>query len=210
VANFKVPAALAGSDFEVSKMAQRNGMDDDLGLHAAFTGRVRMTHDVRAPCLRLALVCASRVRVPRLRAFAHACWRVGGLLPPRLVGRRADNDQGAEPAEPPGARVPELVDVVHLVLERLRLAAYQADGRGRRAVEQHHLHARLTGVPCGDVQIANKFSKAQNELTHERRQCEALQSDLQRIQNVCACASAHLLRLQRACMLVRYLHGETE
>lgn len=49
-------------------------------------------------------------------------------------------------------------------------------------------------------QIANKFSKAQNELTHERRQCEALQSDLQRIQNVCARASAHLLRLQRAFM----------
>jgi hypothetical protein len=67
-------------------MAQRNGMDDDLGLHAAFTGRVRMTHDVRAPCLRLALVCASRVRVLHFSAFAHACWRVGWLLPPPLTG----------------------------------------------------------------------------------------------------------------------------
>jgi hypothetical protein len=36
-------------------------MDGDLGLHAAFTGRVRMTNDVRAPCVRPAIVCSSGV-----------------------------------------------------------------------------------------------------------------------------------------------------
>jgi len=114
----------------------------DVSLHAAFTGRVRMTHDVRAPAPRSAAPAYAPPRARSPRSRAPPCPFLPMLLPAAWGG--------VQPGPP------------------MRAAA------------------RADALPGGGLQIANKFSKAQNELIHERRQCEALQSDLQRIQNVCA------------------------